>query len=77
MSRPQAADVLEAELPVERFGGRGEGLDQERDVVADVEAVQHPAGEPLPARRQHWAARSRVPAAAGELVHGVAGLLAE
>jgi hypothetical protein len=77
MSRPQAADVLEVELAFERSGGRRERLDQERDVVADVEPVQHPPGEPLPAGLQHRAGRVRVSAAAAELVHGVAGRLSE
>ena len=39
MPGPQAADLLEAELAVEGRGGRGERLDQERHVVADVAAA--------------------------------------
>src|ERR1700722_19202421 len=75
VARLDRARSAEAELPSIAVGGGGDRCQQERVVIAGVEALQHASGEPvLAADEDRHAGRTGSPFALGEFVHPVAGL---
>ncbi len=79
MAGVEISDVLEPERDVVGVSGiAGHGVEQEGDMVATVETLDDPRGDPsATVTNDGGAARSRLPRAAGELVDLVTGVLTE